>query len=453
MPASRKVIVRRVASLSLAALFAVFALGSIAAHADVPDWADCHATSSCDTTTTVAPDTTTTVAPDTTTTTTEPATTTTTAPATTCSGVSVSPGANVQNVLNAYGTGTTFCFQPGTYVLTGFIVPKSYDRLISVVPRGAVFTGLDTYNAGVHGYGGSAGQHDVLFQGFVVTHMANSMTTDPHAALSVGWNWDIENNEVSYNAQVGVAINDGSVLNGNFIHHNGRWGFEGGPSTNMMISNNELSWNNAAHYDINNAGGSKIHKSSYVTFRSNNVHDNYGNGLHTDTDNIHITYEYNTVINNYGIGIFHECSYDAVIRNNTLSGNDHWIDGKSIYWGGDIQLNDSQNVEVYNNTVIAGVHGISLFDVDRGSGAYGTYQVANDYVHDNTVTLPSGAQTGLVGSRAAAYESSSGNVFSHNTYYVTDATASSWIWGSSDTWSQWQGTGNDTTGSLYLSAP
>ena len=138
-------------------------------------------------------------------------TTTTTTPPATCSGVSVSPSANVQNVLNAYGTGTTFCFQPGTYVLTGFIVPKSYDRLISVVPRGAVFTGNDTYNAGVHGYGGSTGQHDVLFQGFVVTHMANSMSTSPNAALSAGDNWDMENNEVSYNAQIGVELNNGDV--------------------------------------------------------------------------------------------------------------------------------------------------------------------------------------------------------------------------------------------------
>jgi hypothetical protein len=35
-----------------------------------------------------------------------------------CSGVSVAPGANVQAVLNASGAGTTFCFQPGAYVLT-----------------------------------------------------------------------------------------------------------------------------------------------------------------------------------------------------------------------------------------------------------------------------------------------------------------------------------------------
>jgi hypothetical protein len=363
----------------------------------------------------------------------------------------VSPGANVQNVLNAYGTGTTFCFQPGTYVLTGFVVPKSYDRLISVVPRGAIFTGLDTYNAGLHGYGGSTGQHDVLVQGFVVTHMLNNMTTSPHSAIANGDNWVVENNEISYNAEIGLEVNRGGTLRGNYIHHNGRYAFSGYAISNFLAENNEISWNNAKHNDIGNAGGVKILKSSYVTFRSNNVHDNYGNGLDTDTDNIYVTYEYNTVTNNYGVGIFHECSYDAVIRYNKLAGNDLRIAGKSLYYGADIYLNDSMNTQIYGNTIKAGVHGIGLYDVDRGSGAYGTFKVANVNVHDNTVTLPAGGQSGLVGARTTAY--SSGNVFSHDTYYTTDLAASSWQWGSAKSWSQWQDIGNDTTGALYMSAP
>jgi parallel beta-helix repeat protein len=395
------------------------------------------------TTTTVKATTTTTVRPTT--------TTTTTAPATTCSGVTVKPGANVQNVLNAYGQGTTFCFQPGTYVLTGFVVPKSYDRLISVVPRGAIFTGKDVYNAGVHGYGGSAGQHDVLFQGFVVSHMLNSMTTNPNSALAAGYNWRMENNEVAYNAQIGVVVNNGAVLNGNFIHHNGRYGFGGGPATNILISNNEVSWNNTAHNAISNAGGSKITKSSYVTFRNNSVHDNYGHGLHTDTENIHITYEYNTVDNNYGGGIFHENSADAVIRYNKLSGNDMRIKGQSLFWGADLYLNDSKNTEIYGNTIKAGVHAIGLYDVDRGSGAYGLYEIRNDYVHDNTVILPAGGVSGLVGSRSTAYASTTANRFVHNSYLVTNTAASSWVWSSLKTWSQWRSVGNDTTGTLSLS--
>jgi parallel beta-helix repeat protein len=389
----------------------------------------------------------------TTTTTVAPATTTTTAPATTCSGVSVSPSSNVQSVLNAYGQGTTFCFQPGTYVLTGFVVPKSFDRLISVVPRGAVFTGLDTYNAGVHGYGGSTGQHDVLFQGFVVSHMVNSMSTSPNAALSAGDNWDMENNEVAYNAQIGVGLNSGDVLNGSFVHHNGRYGFDGGPITNVVVSNSEVSFNNTAHYDINDAGGSKIHQSTYITFRGNNVHDNYGNGLHADTDNVHITYESNNVHDNWGVGIFHENSQDAIIRNNTLTNNDLRIAGMSMYYGADIFLNDSKNTEIYGNTIKAGVHGIGLHDIDRGSGPNGLYEIRNDYVHDNTVSLPRGGNSGLLGDRSTAYASTTANRFANNTYYVTDLTAGSWQWGGTKSWSQWHGVGNDMTGTLYTWAP
>jgi parallel beta-helix repeat protein len=282
--------------------------------------------------------------------------------------------------------------------------------------------------------------------------MRNSMTTAQRGAVQAGDNWRIENNEISYNAETGVVVNKGSVLNGNFLHHNGRYGFAGGPSTNIMISNNEVSWNNTARNDLGDAGGSKIIKSSYVTFRGNYVHDNYGHGLWTDTDNIHITYENNTVENNYGGGIFHECSFDAVIRNNKLSGNDKRIAGQSLYWGADLYLNASQNTEIYGNTINAGVHGIGLYDVDRGSGPYGTYQIANVNVHDNIVSLPGGGVNGLVGSRSTAYASGN-NVFSHNSYYATDLTAASWVWSSTKTWSQWRGVGNDTTGTLYTWAP
>ncbi len=357
----------------------------------------------------------------------------------------MAPGANVQSVLNAHGTGTTFCFQPGTYVLTAPVIPKSNDRLISVVGRGAVFTGNGVYNAGLRGYGGAAGQHDVLVSGFVMTRFANVMGTSQVAAVMTGDNWTVTGNEVTTNAQIGILIGNGAVVRGNFIHHNGRYGFSGGPNSNILIENNEVSFNNTAQYEIGNAGGSKIIKSSNVTVRANNVHDNYGNGLHTDTDNINITYENNTVTNNWGVGIFHENSSTAVIRNNTLSGNDKRIAGKSLFNGADLYLNDSKNVEIYGNTITAGVHGIGLYDNDRGSGAYGLYEIRNVNVHDNTVTLPAGGMSGMVGgSRPANYTAN--NNFVHNTYRATNVATGSWQWNATKTWSQWQALGHDTTG-------
>jgi parallel beta-helix repeat protein len=358
----------------------------------------------------------------------------------------------VQNVFNSYGTGITFCFQPGTYVLSQPLVPKAGSKLISVVPRGAIFTGNGTYNAGLKGYGGSTGQHDVTVSGFVITRFANVLGTSQVSAVMAGDAWTMVNNEISYNTEMGVSLNVGSVLRNNFIHHNGRYGFNGGPTSNVLIEGNEVSWNNTVQNPIGNAGGSKIIRSSYVTFRANNVHDNYGNGLHTDTDNIHITYENNIVRNNWGVGIFHEASADAVIRNNTLSGNDKRIAGSSLYSGADIFLNDSKNTEIYGNNITAGVHGIGLYDNDRGSGAYGLFEVRNVYVHDNVISLPRGATSGLVGPRSTAFTSAN-NVFARNTYYVVDPTAASWQWSGLKTWSQWRGTGCDSTGTLYTWAP
>src|SRR5436190_15868393 len=40
-----------------------------------------------------------------------------------CSGVPVSPGTNLQRVFDAHASGTTFCFSPGTYVLTNHVRP------------------------------------------------------------------------------------------------------------------------------------------------------------------------------------------------------------------------------------------------------------------------------------------------------------------------------------------
>ncbi len=95
------------------------------------------------TTTTIAP--TTTVAPTTTTV----APTTTTAPPA-CTGVSVTPADNVQQLLDANPEGTTFCFAPGTYdhSTTPAWAPKANQQLIGALgangERLSVVTGAKT---------------------------------------------------------------------------------------------------------------------------------------------------------------------------------------------------------------------------------------------------------------------------------------------------------------------
>jgi parallel beta-helix repeat protein len=367
-----------------------------------------------------------------------------------CTGVSVSPGANVQSVLNSYSSATTFCFQSGTYVLTGFITPQSGDRLISATRRGAIFTGNGTYNGGITSGGSASG---VLVRGLVLKDFQNSFSSFPRAAISAGTNWTVEDNEIAGNAQIGVELKSDVVLRNNSIHHNGRYGFVGGPVSNVLIEGNDVGSNNTGHYDVNDAGGSKIHQSSNVTFRSNNVHDNWGSGLHTDWENTGIVYESNTLSNNTGPGILHEASADTIIRNNIFVTNAKNSLGKSLWWAAEIHLNDSKNTEIYGNTMRAGTNGISLVDIARGSNKFGLLEIRNVNIHDNSIMLPTGGTIGLVGDRSTAYASTSGNRFVHNTYSVTSQTAATWVWGTSKTWSQWRTGGNDTTGILNTWAP
>ena len=126
--------------------------------------------------------------------------------------------------------------------MSSFVTPKTNDRLISVVPRGAIFTGGGTRSGGIASGGGNPG---VLIQGFVLTGFTHG-SSFPNAAIAAGSGWAIENNEIAYNAQVGVALADGIVLRGNFIHHNGRYGFTGGPLDSLLVENNEVSFNNTA---------------------------------------------------------------------------------------------------------------------------------------------------------------------------------------------------------------
>ena len=69
------------------------------------------------------------------------------------------------------------------------------------------------------------------------------------------------------------------------------------------------------------AGGSKWVHTTNLIVRGNFSHHNDGPGLWTDINNIYSRYENNVVEDHRRGGIFHEISYDAVMRTNTLRRN------------------------------------------------------------------------------------------------------------------------------------
>jgi hypothetical protein len=251
-----------------------------------------------------------------------------------------------------------------------------------------------------------------------------------HGTIEGAQNWTIANNEVRLNYGVGITAQSNSKIVGNHVHDNGQMGMGGG-GTNLLVESNEIARNGRwSGIDVFwEGGGAKFSQSTNLTVRGNYSHDNEGFGLWTDIDNVNTLYENNLVFNNSGGGITHEISYDAIMRHNALIGNGSNSQGNgtrgnpSWMWGGQIQNQNSKNVEIYGNWIDmtdAG-NGIGLIQQDRGSGKEGEYAVTDNKIHDNVVISRSGS--GRVGG-AADYNDAGmingNNTWWNNKYYLQD---------------------------------
>jgi len=292
---------------------------------------------------------------------------------------------------------------------------------------------------------------NVTIQGLVVEKCANA---GGEGALEAGSTWTILNNEIRLNH--GIGLTDGILVRGNFVHHNGELGVGGGSGSNgMLVENNEISYNNRAGFDWYMEGGAtKWFNTSNLTLRGNYVHDNNGPGLWTDGDNIHTIYENNHTKNNAGPGIFHEISFDAIIRNNIVEYDSLGAAGSSLWWGAGIFLNSSSEVEIYGNQVSYCLHGIGGSSTDHGSSPLNgrRYSIQNVNVHDNIITLNSGIAAGFVRDSSVVPPdifTSWNNHFDYNTYYLSDVNGRAFDWNDSDrTRSEWQSYSNDIHGTF-----
>jgi parallel beta-helix repeat protein len=261
--------------------------------------------------------------------------------------------------------------------------------------------------------------------------------------------WTIEESVITLNHGVGIRIGDNMRVRNSRINRNGQLGI-GGVGDDVLVERNEIAYNNFAGVSPGwEAGGTKFVKTNRLIVRGNHVHHNDGKALWTDIDNINTLYEDNLVEDNGHQGIFHEISYDAVIRNNTVRRNGFdragsWIRASGIF------IANSPNVEVYGNIVEDNFHGITAVQQDRGEGRYGPYVLRNLWVHDNVVRMERG-RNGVARDDGddEVFSSRGNNRFDRNTYEVTD-TGSRWFeWGSSSrTWDRWTDYGQDENGRI-----
>ncbi len=245
-----------------------------------------------------------------------------------------------------------------------------------------------------------------------------------------GPNWTVSGNEIRWNHGAGINVSDNGRVVYNFVHHNGQKGMGGG-GINIFVQGNDFSFNNwAGFYTSWDVGGIKVSQTTNLIVRENSVHDNVGSGIWCDTDCINTLYEQNTIVNNPGGGIHHEISYAAIIRNNTVCYNgpaSNWL------WNSQILIQNSQNVQVYENQVEVsplGGGGIGIIAQNRGSGPYGTYSATNNSIYNNIVVYWGDPSSSGENSDYNPQDliQNGNNFFDYNTYVLTNPSWYHWVW-------------------------
>lgn len=303
------------------------------------------------------------------------------------------------------------------------------------------------------------------FEGTAPDVLIRNVTVEKYASISQkgaiharqALNWTIENSEVRLNSGAGIAVGTSSRVRGSNVHHNGQIGITGA-GRDVLIENSRIWANNVYGFDFGwEAGGVKLALSDGATFRGNHVHDNVGPGLWCDIDCRNIVYEDNLVERNHDAGIFHEISFRAVIRNNVVRHNG--IGGRIWFWGAEILIAASQDVEVLGNTltVSTGGCGIVLIDQGRPIEGGGKYKTRNNSVHGNVSTFEGAACAGGTSDVAPDDENfatipNGNNRFDGNVYRTSRASDQSrFVWGHATfDWNRFRELGLETNGQFVF---
>jgi parallel beta-helix repeat protein len=358
-------------------------------------------------------------------------------------GVDLSPGVDIQHVVDAHPGRTAFCLKAGVYTITGSITPKTGDTFIG--EYGAILDGTpwrttDTTQGAFRAHNQDI--DNVTIRNLVIRNMPQKGI---EAYYWMSDHWTIEDNEIASN-KFGLVFPNSSTIRNNYIHHNvgdpssstpyeRGGGYHGHYASHTTFDTNEIAYNGPEQ---------KVMESVNVIFRNNFVHHNIGDGIWYDSGNSGVLIEGNRVEDNRREGIFYEASSDAIIRNNTARRNG--ITG--------VFISTSQNVQIYNNTLEDNFRGVTYFV--NCSIADKSLDLRNNSAHDNTIRV--GAQSGALANgfshtpdctstQVAAYLNGSKNLtFSRNSYRVPSRSERYWLWDGAKQWFQWQSLGHDLDG-------
>jgi hypothetical protein len=222
--------------------------------------------------------------------------------------------------------GTTFWLAPGTHRFSDGqydqVTVKDGDSFIGA--PGAVLDGRKLNQYAFTGQAKNVHIEHLTVQGFVAPLDEGVVNHDS------GDGWVIEDNTIQDNGGAGLMAGAGQQVIGNCLKDNGQYGmnaFSGStPITHLVLKGNEITGNNTDDWESKKegcgcTGGVKFWAVNGADITGNWVHDNRGPGLWADTNNNDFLISGNVIENNDSSAILYEISYNAVIQDNTIRGN------------------------------------------------------------------------------------------------------------------------------------
>jgi hypothetical protein len=362
--------------------------------------------------------------------------------------VIVSPGEDLAAAVARAPSGATFVFKPGVYRRQS-ITPRSHDTFIG--EPGAILDGEH-----VTGYAFetlASTPSAVTIRGLVIEHYVPALNLGAIQADN-GADWVVEDNEIRFNANIGLKVGPRMRVRRNHVHHNGVSGINGYRSHGVVVEQNEVAYNNPSNtfVDPSLAGesGLKFVELGDLVVRDNSVHHNNGIGIWCDTARLNMLIEGNTVSLNTTGGIWQELGYSAIIRHNIVTKNGLAFPVPDWLQKAGIAVTNSSDVEVYGNILAGNANGVTAMQASGypTTGPHGPKVLRNLYVHDNLIAMPIG-RTGLAQNVGdLSYFRSRNNRWVRNLYQL-GAGSSPFAWMNRSLSSrQWQGAGQDREGAF-----
>lgn len=166
----------------------------------------------------------------------------------------------------------------------------------------------------------------------------------------------IENCLAAWNGENGFGMRGKNVVIKNSVAiANGRKGVGISKSEGARIEGNTVFWNNVERFRTAwDAAGLKITRTKDALFIQNRFENNFSSALWMDISVMNARIVQNTVKDNAGIGIFVELQHDSIVAFNVCARN-----------GTGIQIADSSEIHVWNNTLVGNVRAILIKDSMR----------------------------------------------------------------------------------------